>query len=185
MKRTKKYNPNKVSRLIQAKSMKVHRLWMRYENDLIDQITDEWLKDHPNEDVATNLLYPHIEGDLIIAIKHRLIDLNQKWHIKLTLELDDGTEAELIFDLPKAHLKDIKLPTAEFKIDRGNGLKTRWKGLDKEVEDALKPIEDEGIGCIRTWAYIAVETPFKSKADYSYFVQEKALRLMLGEMVAA
>lgn len=119
----RKYNPNKVSQLIQSKSMQKHRLWMRYDNDLIDRITDEWLKDHPDEDVATSLLYPHIDGDLIIAIKHRLIDLNQKWHIKLTLELDDDTEAELIFDLPKAHLKDIKLPTAEFKIDRGNGLK--------------------------------------------------------------
>ena len=181
----RKYNPNKVSQLIQSKSMQVHRLWMRYDNDLIDQITDEWLQSNPDEDVATSLLYPHIDGDLIIAIKHRLISLEQKWNIKLTLELDDGTEAELIFDLPKAHLKDIKLPTAEFKIDRGNGIKTRWKGLDKEVEDALKPLEAEGVGCVRTWAYIAVETPFKSKADYSYFVQEKALRLMLGEMVAA
>ena len=100
----RKYNPNKVSQLIQSKSMQVHRLWMRYDNDLIDQITDEWLQSNPDEDVATSLLYPHIDGDLIIAIKHRLIDLNQKWHIKLTLELDDGTEAELIFDLPKSTL---------------------------------------------------------------------------------
>ena len=81
-------------------------------------------------------------------------------------------------------MQDIKRPTAEFKIDRGNSIKTRWKGLDQEVEDALKPLEAEGLGCVKTWAYIAVETPFKSKADYSYFVQEKALRLMLGEMIS-
>ena len=44
----------------------------------------------------------------------------------------------------------------------------------------VKPLESEGLACLRTWAYISVETSFKSKADYSYFVQEKTLRLMLG-----
>lgn len=184
MKRNKKYNPNKISNIIQFKSAQKHKLWMRYDNQLIDNITAEFLKDHVDEDVPTALLYPHIEGDLIIAIKHRLIDLNQKWHIKLVFELDDGTEAELNFDLPKAQLKDIKTDSATFKIDRGAGIKTRWKGLDKEVEEALKPLEAEGVGCIRTWAYISVETAFKSKADYSYFVQEKQLRFTLGELVS-
>jgi len=184
MKRNKKYNPNKVSNIIQMKSMQAQKLWMKYDNALIDKITAEWLETHTDEDVATHLLYPHIDGDLIIAIKHRLISLEQKWHIKMTFELTDGTEAELVFDLPKAHLGDIKTDKATFKIDRGNGIKTRWKGLDKEVEDAIKPLESEGLACLRTWAYISVETAFKSKADYSYFVQEKTLRLMLGEMVA-
>ena len=184
MKRNKKYNPNKVSNIIQMKSMQAQKLWMKYDNALIDEITAEWLKKNDKEDVPTALLYPHIEGDLIIAIKHRLISLEQKWNIKLTLELSDDTEAELIFDLPKVHMKDIKTDSATFKIDRGNGIKTRWKGLDKEVEDAIKPLESEGLACLRTWAYISVETSFKSKAVYLYFVQEKTLRLMLGEMVA-
>lgn len=184
MKRNKKYNPNKVSNIIQMKSMQAQKLWMKYDNALIDKITAEWLGKNDKEDVPTALLYPHIEGDLIIAIKHRLISLEQKWNIKFTLELSDDTEAELIFDLPKVHMKDIKTDSATFKIDRGNGIKTRWKGLDKEVEDAIKPLELEGLACLRTWAYISVETSFKSKADYSYFVQEKTLRLMLGEMVA-
>ena len=169
MKRNKKYNPNKVSNIIQMKSMQAQKLWMKYDNALIDEITAEWLKKNDKEDVPTALLYPHIEGDLIIAIKHRLISLEQKWNIKLTLELSDDTEAELIFDLPKVHMKDIKTDSATFKIDRGN---------------AIKPLESEGLACLRTWAYISVETSFKSKADYSYFVQEKTLRLMLGEMVA-
>ena len=184
MKRNKKHNPKKLSQLIHAKSLTPQKLWMRYDNDLIDGIVNEWVKTNDKEDVPTALLYPHIEGDLIIAIKHRLISLEQKWNIKLTLDLDDDTQAELVFDLPKAHLKDIKTTDAAFKIDRGNGLKTRWKGLDKEIADMLKPLEAEGVGCVRTWAYISVETSFKSKADYSYFVQEKTLRLMLGEMVA-
>lgn len=184
MKRNKKYNPNKVSNIIQMKSMQAQKLWMKYDNALIDEITAEWLKKNDKEDVPTALLYPHIEGDLIIAIKHRLISLEQKWNIKMTFELTDGTEAELVFDLPKAHLGDIKTDKATFKIDRGNGIKTRWKGLDKEIADMLKPLEAEGVGCVRTWSYISVETSFKSKADYSYFVQEKTLRLMLGEMVA-
>ena len=120
MKRNKKYNPKKLSQLIHAKSLTPQKLWMRYDNDLIDGIVNEWVKTNDKEDVPTALLYPHIEGDLIIAIKHRLISLEQKWNIKLTLDLDDDTEAELIFDLPKVHMEDIKTDSATFKIDRGN-----------------------------------------------------------------
>lgn len=181
MKTKRKYKPNKIAQIIQSKSNQIHDLWMFYNNTIVDKITVDWLKENPNEDVPTKLLYPHMKGDLIIAIKHRLIDLNQKWYIRMSFDLSDGTTAEIDFDLPTAHLSDIKRDTATFKIDRGNGIKTRWKGLDKEIEEILKPLEDEGLECLRTMAYIRVKAPFKSKADYSYFVQEKALRLMLGE----
>lgn len=184
MKRNKKYNPNKVSNLIQMRAATKQKLWMHYDNLLVDSITDEWLKDHPDEDVPTHLLYPHMQGDLIIAIKHRLIPMEQKWYIKMSFDLTDGTQAEIEFDLPKAHLGDIKRDTATFKIDRGNGIKTRWKGLDAEINDILSELEAEGVEVTGTWAYISCETAFNSKADYSYFVQEKALRFNLGELVA-
>ena len=184
MKRNKKYNPNKVSNLIQMRAATKQKLWMHYDNLLVDSITDEWLKNHPNEDVPTHLLYPHMQGDLIIAIKHRLIPMERKWYIKMSFDLTDGTQAEIEFDLPKAHLGDIKRDTATFKIDRGNGIKTRWKGLDAEINDILSGLEAEGVEVTGTWAYISCETAFNSKADYSYFVQEKALRFNLGELVA-
>lgn len=183
MKTKRKYNPNKIAQIIQSKSNQVHDLWMFYDNNVVDTITNEWLKYNPKEEVPTKLLYPHIKGDLIIAIKHRLIDMNQKWYIRMRFDLSDGTTAEIDFDLPRAHLGDIKRDTATFNIDRGNGIKTRWKGLDSEIQAILKPLESEGLECLRTMAYIRVKTPFKSAADYSYFVQEKTLRLTLGENV--
>lgn len=188
-KRNKKYNPNKISQIVGRKAQQTHHLWMNYNNDVVDQITAKWLESNPGHDVPTKLLYPHMEGDLVIAIKHRLISLEQDWTIKMKLFIRklgeaDIEEIELNVDLPRCHLSEVKSSESDIKIDRGHGLKTRWKGLDQEIHDAIKPLEDEGYICEQTWAYIACDTPFLSKADYSYFVQEKALRLTLGEMVA-
>lgn len=187
-KRNKKYDPNKISKLVSLKAAQEHELWMYYDNDLIDRITAKWLETNPEEDVPTKLLYPHIKGDLIIAIKHRLISMCQKWSIRMDFfirntETGDEETVELLFDLPKVEMKEIKSEDSTIKILRDGGFKTRWEGLDKEVEKALKPLEQEGFECLRTFAHISVRTPFKSKADYSYFIQEKALRLTLGEMV--
>ncbi len=164
----------------------IHHLEMIYNNDVVDQITAEWLKNNPTEDVPTKLLYPHIKGDLIIAIKHRLISMCQKWNIRMlfyirNIETGASEEVELTFDLPKTEMKDIKSGDADFKIDRGAGIKTRWRGLDKEIEDALKPLENEGFECIKTMAHITVNTMFKSPDDYTYFKKEKSLRFMLRE----
>ena len=183
-KRNKKYNPNKVAQLVRCNALQTHKLSMIYDNDVVEGITKEWLETNPKEDVPTALLYPHIQGDLIIAIKHRLISMKQKWNIRMTFELSDDTEAELIFDLPDAHLSDIKNDTATFKIDRGNGLKTRWRGIDKEISDLLKPLELEGLTCNKTTEFVSADVKFNNLVDYSYFTQEKVLRMTLGENVA-
>lgn len=188
-KRNKPYNPNKISNTVALKAKQNHFLWMRYDNDVVDAITAKWLETNDKEDVPSQLLYPHIKGDLIIAVKHRLIDLMQLWTVTMTFylrhaETGETEEIEIDFQLPACHMKELKSEDSEIKIDRGHGLKTRWKGLDKEIDEALKPLEEEGLICEATYAYIAVTTPFKSKEDYSYFMQEKQLRLTLGEMVA-
>jgi hypothetical protein len=189
MKRNKKYNPNKVSNIISGKASQVHKLAMYYDNDVVDAISGEWLKNNPKEDVPTALLYPHIKGDLIIAIKHRLISMCQKWNIKMFFHIrntktGEHEDVEINFILPRSEMRDIKSGEADFKIDRGAGIKTRWKGLDREIEALLKPLEDEGFECIKTMVHIEVETSFKSKADYSYFLQEKKLRMLLREDMA-
>lgn len=183
-KRNKKYNPNRIKQMIYAKANQVHTLNMFYDNDVVEGITKEWLENNPREDVPTKLLYPHIKGDLIIAIKHRLISMVQKWKIRFVLDLSDGSEAEIELDLPEVSMSEIKNDKATFKIDRGHGVKTRWQGIDKEVHDLLEPLEGEGLECLKTMVYIGADAKFLSAADYSYFVQEKALRLNLGENVA-
>lgn len=188
-KRNKAYNPNKISNTVALKAKQNHFLWMQYDNNVVDAITNKWLETNSGEDVPTKLLYPHIKGDLIIAIKHRLIDFVQKWTITMTLnirnvETDEAEEVEVDFQLPECHLQEVKSADSNIKIDRGHGLKSRWKGLDKELAEALKPLEEEGFICESTFAYISVNSPFKSKEDYSYFMQEKQLRLTLCEMVA-
>lgn len=188
-KRNKAYNPNKISNTVALKAKQNHFLWMRYDNDVIESITSKWLETNTEEDVPTKLLYPHIKGDLIIALKHRLIELVQNWTVTMTFylrndETGEREEVELDFQLPICHMKELKSEESNLKIDRGHGVKTRWKGLDKEIAEALKPLEEEGLICEATEAYLAVTTPFKSKEDYSYFMQEKQLRYSLGEMVA-
>lgn len=186
--RNKKYDPGKLNKLISSKATQAHDLWMYYDNDLVDGITAKWLEVNPEEDVPTKLLYPHIKGDLIIAIKHRLISMRQKWNIRMEFYIrntETGEEeiAELFFDLPEVEMKEIKSEHSDIKILRDGGFKTRWEGLDKEVEKALKPLEEEGFECLRTFAHISVKASFKSRGDYLYFMQEKALRLTMGELV--
>lgn len=189
MKRNKKHNPNKLLKLIASQAAQIHYLEMYYDNDVVDAISGEWLKNNPKDDVPTALLYPHIKGDLIIAIKHRLISMCQEWKIKMIFHIrstrtGEHKEIEIDFDLPKSDMRDIKSGDAAFKIDRGAGIKTRWKGLDQEIQDLLKPIEAGGFECIKTMAYIKVSTAFNSRSDYSYFSQEKKLRMLLRENIA-
>lgn len=188
--RKKKYDQGKLERVQLSVQRKAHReamiprfMYMHYDMDLLRKITDEWKQDHPDEIIPIELLVKHCKGDLTIAVHKRLINLTQPWSITMTYTLEsevDGSidEVDLNFELPLMHLNDVLSDESKTKINRGFGLKTRWRGLDEEIEVALKPIKEEGFVCIKTMIDISVTTAFK---DLEAYEEMKTLKRFLSK----
>lgn len=83
-------------------------------------------------------------GDLIIAIVDQLIDSKQKYEITIDTFLSkDGVDQT--YNYKYHHKFDEPICYQEFmngskthKVDRGQGIKTRWKGVSEEWNDAVQ-----------------------------------------------
>ncbi|WP_068975314.1 hypothetical protein [Acinetobacter wuhouensis] len=64
----------------------------------------------------------------------------------------------------------------DLKVDRGAGIKTRWKGINDELNIALEQEVPLGFERVRSDALLRVETAFNNVSDYLYFKQAKLLR---------
>lgn len=185
-KRNVKYNPNKLTQKRSAGAHRIHKLEMSYDNDLLDQVTNEWKAKQNATSVPLSVITPHITGDLCIAIHMRLIDLVQKWNVVMTYFLRNPStgqtdEVEMGFKLPIANIHDVLSNESSIEIERDSGFFTPWQGLNKEIEDALKPMENEGFVCEKTIAYISVETPFKSVNAYETFLWERKSKSIFSD----
>lgn len=181
IKRKKKYNPNKLLEQAKAKTGQFHDLYMYYDNNLVDKITAQWKSQYPKVDLPIKMLYPHVAGDLMIAVQNRGIDLVQKWEVRmifslLHVETQATEEVELSFDLPVMHITEINNKKSDIKIIRDSGFKSRWKGLDAEIYDAIKPLEAEGFVCLQQMAEVKTTAKFLTVADYLAFRYEQLVK---------
>lgn len=112
--------------------------------------------------------------DLIIALKMCLISQPRNWHVHIdshfyNLAIDDMLTISFEQSLPS-------MPFAEFMnggphpIERGAGLKTRWKGCQTEM---IKNWKDAGIpdgyDLVQSQAYVQCEAAFKDMHCYLAF----------------
>ncbi|WP_252509400.1 hypothetical protein [Acinetobacter bereziniae] len=132
-------------------------------NTVVDQYREETgLQDA--EMTPEHIAYSVYHGDLIICLKNILIPLEQEWHLKVesyyvNQETQDDMTVAVEFDMEKMSFNDFKFGS-KLKVDRGHGLKTRWKGINEELNDLLLAEVPEGYERVRSDAKLTCVTVF-------------------------
>lgn len=121
------------------------------------------------EELPLSIVKNVYKGDLIIAIVDQLIDSKQKYEITITTHLAREEDGQT-FTYKYHHLFDEPICYQEFmdgskthKVDRGQGIKTRWKGLSDEWCEAVQakyPIDEFGLAGAQ--AKLSVNAPLLS-----------------------
>lgn len=182
-KRNKKYVPNKAAKLVASNASKKHVLEMTFNVEEANKAVDQWREDNECEDgdfTPKEVVYGVYHGDLILCLKSLLIPLEQEWFFGVdshyyNMETDEVMTIPAQFQMPKMSFKDFR-DGCDLKVDRGHGLKSRWKGLGNELEDILDADAPKGFTRVRSDALLRVETAFNNAIDYLYFKNAKSLR---------
>lgn len=188
-KRTQKYNPQKVGNVYRARSQQIHTLEMSFQVDSVNENMAAWHEHNADQNLdyaPKSIAYDSYEGDLIICLKNLLIPDEQEWFLSV-VSYAYGEENGDILEIPT----EIKMPLMSFeefrfggatKIDRGHGLKTRWKGATAEINAIIESKTPPGYLYARTDAYLRVDTAFKNVESFLYFRKARNLRA-LGQAI--
>lgn len=182
-KRNKKYNPNKLAQLHNSVAAQKHVLEMTFCVDQVNEKIDSWREQNglvDKELTPKDVVYGVYHGDLIICLKNLLIPLEQEWFFGVDSHFYNAETDEVItvptqFNMPKMSFEEFRFGS-ELKVDRGQGLKTRWKGINSELNDILENEAPVGFERIRSDALLRVETGFNNYEDYLYFKRARDLR---------
>lgn len=182
-KRNKKYNPNKISNLYQSQANQEHVLEMSFNIDEVNDSIDAWREENDLADkemTPKHVVYDVYHGDLIICLKNLLIPLEQEWFLGVdshyySVEKDEVLTVPTQFQMPKMSFEQFRFG-CDLKVDRGAGIKTRWKGINDELNSILEKDVPSGFERVRSDALLRVETRFNNVEDYLYFRQAKSLR---------
>lgn len=135
-------------------------------NTTIDKYrTETGLQDA--EATPEHVAYSVYHGDLIICLKNLLIPLEQEWNFGVdshyyNAETDNVITVPVQFQMPKMSFKDFRFGSS-LSVDRGHGLKTRWRGIGKELDEILMADAPEGYIRVRSEAKLTCVTGF---SDY-------------------
>lgn len=132
-------------------------------NETIEQYrADTGLKDA--EQTPEHVAYSVYKGDLIICLKNILIPLEQEWHLGVDShyynpETDEVMSVPVQFQMPRMSFNEFKFGST-LAVDRGHGLKTRWKGINQELNDILLADVPVGFERVRSDAKLTCITGF-------------------------
>lgn len=179
----RKYNPNKLAQITKSKAYQKHVLEMTFNIDEVNKHIDEWRAENDLADkelTPKHVVYDVYHGDLIIALKNLLIPLEQEWFLGVDTHYYNKDTDEVLtvptqFQMPLMSFEQFRFG-CDLKVDRGAGIKTRWKGINPELNEILDQEVPEGFDRVRSDALLRVETAFNNVADYLYFKQAKMLR---------
>ena len=182
-KRNKKYNPNKLANHYQAQANQLHTLEMTFCVDDVNEHVDEWHEANGSADkdlAPESVAYEVYHGDLIICLKNLLIPSDQEWFFGVDSHFYNYATDEVLtvpvqFQMPLMSFEGFRFG-GDVAIDRGHGLKTRWKGINDELNSILMSDAPEGYVRIRSDALLRVTTKFKSAAAYLHFKTTKSAR---------
>ena len=187
-KRNKKYNPNKLAQKYVADANKMHTLEMTFNIDEVNDSIDNWRASNglvEKEHTPKHVVYEVYHGDLIICLKNLLIPLEQEWFLGVDShyfnhETEDVLTVPFQFQMPLMSFEEFRFGSELIKVDRGYGMKTRWKGINEELNKLLEEEVPQGFERIRSDALLRVITKFNNVADYLYFKEAKMARELLG-----
>jgi hypothetical protein len=144
-----------------------YELSMEFCVDEVNETVEQYRADTGLEDAEQtpeHVAYSVYKGDLIICLKNILIPLEQEWHLGVDShyynpETDEVMSVPVQFQMPKMSFDEFKFGST-LAVDRGHGLKTRWKGINQELNDILLADVPVGFERVRSDAKLTCTTGF-------------------------
>ncbi|MBB4835439.1 hypothetical protein [Acinetobacter schindleri] len=148
-----------------------YELSMTFCIDEVNSVVDEYREEQALEDeemTPEHVAYSVYHGDLIICLKNLLIPLDQEWHLGVDShyynpETDEVMTVPVQFQMPKMNFNEFKFGS-KLSVDRGHGLKTRWRGINEELNEILLADVPVGFNRVRSDAKLSCLTGF---TDYN------------------
>lgn len=160
---------------IQAKQQQAaqgpYELSMSFCIDEVNTVVDQYREEQQLENAEMtpeHVTYSVYHGDLIICLKNLLIPLDQEWHLGVDShyynpETDEVMTVPVQFQMPKMNFNEFKFGS-KLAVDRGHGLKTRWRGINEELNEILLADVPVGFERVRSDAKLTCWTGF---TDYN------------------
>lgn len=148
-----------------------YELSMTFCIDEVNTVVDDYRAEQKLADTEMtpeHVAYSIYQGDLIICLKNLLIPLEQEWHLGVdshyyNAETDEVMTVPVQFQMPKMNFNEFKFGS-KLAANRGHGLKTRWRGINEELNEILLADVPVGFERVRSDAKLTCITGF---TDYS------------------
>lgn len=126
-------------------------------------------------------------GDLAVCLRKHLVPIKQVFHVDCNIHArnnDTGEEVHVeysttlrqkvtLWQFLEGH--DDHYPDEVIYKDHGDGIKTRWKGFNAELEDYLETIGDDDYVLQTNHCTLTCHTTFKSFAHEQEFYKLKGI----------
>ena len=147
-----------------------YELSMSFCVDEVNTVVDDYRAEKNLADAEMtpeHVAYSVYHGDLIICLKNLLIPLEQEWHLGVDSHYFNHDTEEVMtvpvqFQMPKMNFNEFKFGS-KLAVDRGHGLKTRWRGINDELNEILLADVPVGFERVRSDAKLTCVTGF---SDY-------------------
>lgn len=172
-------HPDRVSKLYwDREAIKPQYFEMVFNVDEVNEKIDQYREESGLEDAEETpswIVYSVYHGDLIILLKEVLIPLEQEWFFGIdshyfNYETGDVITLPLQIQTPKMSWREFRFGSTQH-VDRGAGVKTRWQGIGKEIDNFMESDAPEGYKRIRSDAKVSVMTGFCNadcKAEFNF-----------------
>ncbi len=162
-----------------------YELSMTFCVDEVNTVIDEYREKSGLKDAELtpeHIAYSVYQGDLIICLKNILIPLEQEWMLGVdshyyNAQTDEVMTVPVQFQMPKMNFNDFKFGSS-LAVDRGHGLKTRWKGINEELNAILLADVPLGFERVRSDAKLTCITGF---SDYKCLQEFNFVKKVMRE----
>lgn len=162
-----------------------YELSMTFLVDEVNDVVEQYREEHNLENAEAtpeHVAYSVYHGDLIICLKNILIPLDQEWLLGIdshyyNAETDEVMTVPVQFQMPKMPFNEFKFGS-KLAVDRGHGLKTRWRGINEELNEILLTDVPVGFTRVRSDAKLSGFTGF---TDYSYLKEFNFIKKIIRE----
>ncbi len=162
-----------------------YELSMTFLVDEVNDVVEQYREEHNLENAEAtpeHVAYSVYHGDLIICLKNILIPLDQEWLLGIdshyyNAETDEVMTVPVQFQMPKMSFNEFKFGS-KLAVDRGHGLKTRWRGINEELNEILLTDVPVGFTRVRSDAKLSCFTGF---TDYSCLKEFNFIKKIIRE----
>ena len=162
-----------------------YELSMTFLVDEVNDVVEQYREEHNLENAEAtpeHVAYSVYHGDLIICLKNILIPLDQEWLLGIdshyyNAETDEVMTVPVQFQMPKMQFNEFKFGS-KLAVDRGHGLKTRWRGINEELNEILLTDVPVGFTRVRSDAKLSCFTGF---TDYSCLKEFNFIKKIIRE----